>query len=97
MPGSKYDPRRRAPRGSKGPAYDAMLDREEAKKAEARRRRAEDKDKPSEAAQTMRRQQKELDARRADMPMMRKGGKVRGCGRAERGTRNCKMVKMKGA
>ena len=28
---------------------------------------------------------------------MKKGGKVRGCGRAERGMRNCKMVKMKGA
>jgi hypothetical protein len=52
---------------------------------------------PSEAVQTMRRQQKELDSRMADMPMMRKGGKVRGCGKAQRGMRNCKMVKMKGA
>lgn len=28
---------------------------------------------------------------------MKKGGKVRGCGKAQRGMRNCKMVKMKGA
>ena len=52
---------------------------------------------PSESVQTMRRQQEELDARRADMPKMKKGGKVRGCGKAQRGMRKCKMVKMKGA
>lgn len=28
---------------------------------------------------------------------MKKGGKVRGCGKAQRGMRKCKMVKMKGA
>ena len=52
---------------------------------------------PSESVQTMRRQQKELDARRADMPRMRSGGKVRGCGRAERGVRAARMIKMKGS
>ena len=46
---------------------------------------------PSESVQTMRRQQKELDARRADMPKMKKGGKVRGCGMARKGVRPCKM------
>jgi len=83
---------KRAPRGSKGPAYDAMLDREEARKAKARRERAEGKAEPSEAVQTMRRQQKDLDSRMADMPMMRKGGKVRGCGMAKKGVRPAKMM-----
>jgi hypothetical protein len=64
-----------------------MLDAE----AEKKRKRDEDKAKRSESAQTMRRQQKELDARRADMPMMRKGGKVRGCGMAKKGVRPAKM------
>lgn len=81
-----------AKRGSKGPAYDEMLDREAARKAEARRKRAEGKAKSSEAVQTMRRQQKDLDSRMADMPMMRKGGKVRGCGMAKKGVRPAKMV-----
>jgi len=84
----KYDPRRRAARGSKGPAYDAMLDAE----AEKKRKRAMAKDRPSEAVQTMRRQQKELDSRMADMPKMRKGGKVRGCGMAKKGVRPAKMM-----
>jgi len=46
---------------------------------------------PSESVQTMRRQQKELDSRMADMPMMRKGGKVRGAGMAKKGVRPCKI------
>ena len=81
-----------AKRGSKGPAYDEMLDREAARKAEARRKRAGGKAKSSEAVQTMRRQQKDLDSRMADMPMMRKGGKVRGCGMAKKGVRPAKMM-----
>ena len=56
-----------------------------------------EKDMPSEAVQTMRRQQRELDARMADMPGMRSGGKVRGCGRAERGVRAARIIKMKGS
>ena len=47
---------------------------------------------PSESVQTMRRQQKELDSRRANMPKMRKGGKVRGCGMAKKGVRPARMV-----
>ena len=31
------------------------------------------------------------------MPMMKKGGKVRGCGMAKQGVRKAKMVTMKGA
>lgn len=52
---------------------------------------------PSESVQTMRRQQEELDARRADMPKMKKGGMVRGCGKAQRGKGKARMIKMKGA
>ena len=85
---AKKDPRYRAPRGSKGPMYDAMLDAE----AEKKRKRTAGKSKPSEAVQTMRRQQKELDTRMADMPKMKKGGKVRGCGMAKKGTRPAKMM-----
>jgi len=72
-----------------------MLDAEAEKKrryAEEKRKRAEGKAKSSEAVQTMRRQQKDLDSRMADMPMMRKGGKVRGCGMAKKGVRPAKMV-----
>ena len=47
---------------------------------------------PSEAVQTMRRQQKELDSRMANMPKMKKGGKVRGCGMARKGVRPAKMM-----
>ena len=66
-----------------------------AREAEMERDRKPRKDyevaEPSEAVQTMRRQQKELDSRMADMPKMRKGGKVRGAGMAKKGVRPCKM------